>query len=87
MELALERMSYENIKIKYPNEWILLGNPKMKDPLLQTSLNQKLESGIVLLHGIDRFEIAQKSKLARVGYTTVTLFYTGFIPKNRKLWL
>ena len=87
MESVVERMSFENIKKKYPDEWVLLGDPEMINPFLQTSLNHKLKSGIVLLHEADRFVVARKAKVARVGYTTITLVYTGFIPQNQKLWL
>ena len=79
--------TYEEIKAQYPEEWILIGNLELKDPLLQTNISSNFKSGVVLLHGKDRFNIARQSKEARVGYTNITLIYTGSIPQNRPLWL
>jgi hypothetical protein len=86
MELTIEQQSFDIIKLLYPNEWILVGNPQMDTPLLQTSIRNKLKSGIVLYHSKDRREIGYKAKEVRQGYKSVTLVYTGDIPKNRK-WL
>ena len=79
--------TYEEIKAQYPEEWILIGNLELKDPLLQTNISSNFKSGVVLLHDKDRFSIARQSKEARVGYTNITLIYTGSIPQNRPLWL
>lgn len=79
--------TFEEIKAQYPNEWILIGNLELKDPMLQTSISRNFKSGVVLLHSTDRFEIARRSKEARIGYTNITLIYTGNIPQNRPLWL
>ena len=79
--------SYEEIKTQYPDEWILIGNLELKDPTLQTNISRNFKSGVVLLHGKDRFNIARQSKEARVGYSNITLIYTGSIPQNRPLWL
>ncbi len=79
--------TYEEIKTQYPDEWILIGNLELKDPLLQTNISRNFKSGVVLLHNVNRFEIARHSKEARVGYSNITLIYTGNIPQNRPLWL
>ena len=79
--------TFEEIKAQYPDEWILIGNLELKDPMLQTNISRNFKSGVVLLHGKDRFNIACQSKEARVGYTNITLIYTGNIPQNRPLWL
>ena len=86
MEITLEKISFDEIKILYPDEWILIGNPEMDTPLLQTSIRNKLKSGVVLYHSKDRREIGYKAKEMRQGYKKVTLIYSGEIPKNRK-WL
>lgn len=83
----MESLTLAAIREQYPNQWVLLGDPEMTDPLLQTSLSHKLKSGTVLLHSTNRFEIAQQSATARIGYETITLFYTGILPQNRKIWL
>jgi hypothetical protein len=79
--------SFEEIKVQYPDGWILIGNLELKNPLLQTSISRNFKSGVVLLHSADRFDIARRAKEARVGYTNITLIYTGNIPKNRPIWL
>ena len=86
MEIALQKISFDEIKILYPDEWILIGSPEMDTPLLQTSIRNKLKSGVVLYHSKDRREIGYKAKEMRQGYKKVTLIYSGEIPKNRK-WL
>ena len=78
--------TFEEIKAQYPDEWILIGNLELKDPMLQTSISRNFKSGVVLLHGKDRFEIARHAKEARVGYSNITLIYTGNIPQNRPLF-
>jgi hypothetical protein len=87
MTTTIVPLTFEEMKALYPGEWVLIGNPIMKNPLLQAALSRNLKHGIVLLHGKDRFEIAYKAKIARQGYDRVTLAYLGDIPKNRKLWL
>lgn len=79
--------TYEEIKTQYPDEWILIGNLELENPQLQTSISRNFKSGVVLLHGTDRFKIARQAKEARVGYSNITLIYTGEIPQNRPLWL
>ena len=79
--------TYEEIKSQYPDEWILIGNLELKEPTLQTSISRNFKSGIVLLHGTDRFDIARRAQDARIGYANITLIYTGNIPQNRPLWL
>ena len=79
--------TYEEIKAQNPDEWILIGNLELKYPMLQTSISRNFKSGVVLLHGLDRFDIARRAKEVRVGFSNITLIYTGIIPQNRPLWL
>ena len=79
--------TYEEIKAQYPDEWILIGDLELKNPMLQTSISSNFKSGVVLSHDVNRFEVARRSKEARVGYRNITLIYTGNIPQNRPLWL
>lgn len=79
--------TFEEIKAQYPDEWILIGNLELINPQLQTSISRNFKSGVVLLHSADRFDIARRAKEARVGYTNITLIYTGNIPHNRPIWL
>ena len=87
MTATTSAQTYEEIKVQYPDEWILIGNLELKDPMLQTSISRNFKCGVVLLHDTNRFEIARRSKEARVGYRNITLIYTGDIPQNRPLWL
>ena len=87
MTTTTKAQTYEEIKDQYPDEWILIGNLELKDPMLQTTISNNFKSGVVLLHSKDRFEIARQSKIARKGYTNITLIYTGNIPHNRPIWL
>jgi hypothetical protein len=87
MTVITTAQSLEDIKAQYPNEWILIGDLELKEPMLQTNISRNFKSGVVLLHGADRFEIARHAKEARVGYSNITLIYTGNIPQNRPLWL
>ena len=77
--------TYEEIKIQYPDEWILIGNLELENPMLQTSISRNFKSGVVLLHDRDRFNIARQAKEARIGYSNITLIYTGTIPQNRPI--
>ena len=74
----MEVLTAEQIKVKYPNEWVLVGIDE-KDAELRPF------KGRVLLHGKDYLELCYKgSEIAR-NYLTAT-FFTGESTKKRK-WL
>ncbi len=77
--LSTEILPFEKIKALYPNEWVLLGNPETE--------NTEVLSGIVLMHGKDKREIAYIGREIVKNFKTYTLRYTGEFPKNRKFWL
>ncbi len=81
----MEALTIAQIKEKYPNEWVLVGNPLLDEESVETIVN-RLISGIVLLHTKDKSEIGKKGFAARQGYNTATIIYTGEFPKNRR-WL
>lgn len=87
MGLTTEKMDFETIQKLYPEQWVLIGEPEMTDPMLQASFRSNFKCGIVLLHGKDRFDIAHQAKNIKDQYTSVTLAFTGELPKNRKIWL
>jgi hypothetical protein len=87
MGVAIEKMDFKTIQKLYPEQWVLIGNPEMIDSLLQASFRSNFKCGIVVLHSKDRFEIAHQAKNVRDRYTTITLAFTGELPKNRKIWL
>jgi hypothetical protein len=80
-------LNFDVIKLLYPDEWILVGNPDLGEPNKAGSVMKKLISGVVLLHSKNKLELAQQAKTARSNYESVTLVFTGEIPKNRKFWL
>jgi hypothetical protein len=84
--MNMEVLTISEIRKLYPDQWVLVGNPELDDPNTLGSIVSKLVSGVVLLAGKDKREIAYKTKDVRKGYDSVTCVYTGSFPKNRK-WL
>ena len=74
------------IEARYPNKWVLVGNPELSNPDLLDAIINKLVRGVVLLVSSDRRELGYKGREARQGFDSVTCIYTGEMPKNRK-WL
>ena len=81
-----EVLTIEQIKTQYPNQWVLVGNPELKDLDILEGIIHKLVSSIVLVASKDKREIAYKAKNLRQGYKGITCVYTGELPQNRK-WL
>ena len=82
----MEILTIGQIKEKYPDSWVLVGNPELTDPNILGSVVSKLIRGVVLLSSKDKREIGYRAKDVKDGYETITCIYTGEIPKNRK-WL
>jgi hypothetical protein len=80
-------LNFEDIKKMYPNEWVLIANPEMREPNVQASIVSQLVRGIVLAHSKDKREIAYQSRPLKQGFKTYTCVFTGEIPKKRKFWL
>jgi hypothetical protein len=70
-------MKIQDIKINFPNEWILLGNPQFE--------GTKVTEGIVIFHGTDKTLLAQQGKEVRNQYNLVKFIYTGQIQPTRRL--
>ena len=83
----MEILSIQDIKTQYPNQWVLVGNPDLGNGQIVGTIIKKIVSGIVLFHSQDKHEVAYKGKDARKGFKSVTLIFTGEIPKKRKFWL
>lgn len=79
-------LTFDEIKKRYPDQWVLIGNPVLNDNFVG-SIVSKLQAGIVLLWSKDRKELGLKANAARQGYDEIACVYTGEIPKNRKFWL
>lgn len=79
-------LTIDEIKAQYPDQWVLVGNPTLKDLDTLEAIINKLVQGVVLFASKDKREIAYKAKDLREGYEGITCVYTGEMPRNRK-WL
>lgn len=68
-----EKLSIDEIGSRYPNEWVLIGDP-------QTNEAQTVLSGTVLWHSPDRDEVYKKSVELRPKH--VAFHYTGKVPQE-----
>jgi hypothetical protein len=75
----MQVVAIQEIKAKYPNEWVLLGNPKT---VLAT-----VQSGILLFHGKDYLEVCYKGSELGANYDSRTIIYTGETQQKNRKWL
>ena len=80
-------LTIDEIKAQYPDQWVLVGNPQMREDNFVGAVIQKIIDGIVIYHSKDKREIAYKIKELRNGFNKVACVFTGEMPKNRKFWL
>ena len=74
-----ELLSLNDLKSKYPDEWVLLGNP-VKD-----TNGIDVLSGIPLYHSKDKKEVCYIGREKTEGYKKITLIYTGSFKPTRKI--
>ncbi len=72
-------IGFDELKKLYPNEWILLGNPEMKNTLVL--------GGIVLYHSKDKKEVCYIGRDKTAAFSTVTIAFTGDLKQHRKIGL
>ncbi len=77
--VELKPLTLATIKSRFPNEWVLIGNPVMDENLL------KVLSGIPLFHSKDKKEVAYFGREKVIGYKTFTVLYTGTFKPMRKI--
>ncbi|MEO8150977.1 MAG: hypothetical protein ABI723_25310 [Bacteroidia bacterium] len=65
------------IKNLYPDEWILLGNPEIKDA--------EILSGTVLFHSKEKKPVVEFAKNVIDHYEQVKIFFTGRMSKISRL--
>jgi hypothetical protein len=70
-------LTFEELKKRYPNEWVLLGEPKME--------NTSILGGIVLYHSKDKKEVCYIGRDKTDNYTTVTITFAGDLKQQRKI--
>ena len=78
----MEILSFDNIKMLYPNEWVLIGNPSLRNDEVEATIVSQLLGGIVIFHSKDKMELAYKGRELNKGFESVTCVWTGEIPKN-----
>ena len=83
----MEVLTIDEIKTEFPNKWVLIGNPQMREGNFVGSILQKIKSGLVLYSSSDKREIAYKTQELVKDVERFTCIYTGEIPKNRRFWL
>ena len=65
-----------DIKLNFPNEWVLLGNPVMDDSKLNVL------GGIPIYHSKDKKEVCYLGKDKTDDFDKITLIYTGNLLEN-----
>ena len=73
-----EAIHINDIRKRYPDEWVLLGNP--------TWDNRHLEilSGIPLYHSKDKKEVCYLGRPLIANYTTTTLIFNRATPRQKR---
>lgn len=75
-----EVKTIEDIKKSFPDEWVLIGNPKRDES------GFRVLSGIPIYHSKDKKEVCYIGRDKTTEYNRVTLLYTGnFKPVSRKI--
>jgi hypothetical protein len=82
----MQALTIEEIRKQYPDQWVLIGNPELKNSEVLEPVVYKILRGVVLLANKDKREVALKTKDARQGYDSISCIWTGEFSKNRK-WI
>lgn len=79
-QVELEKlMDFKEIKNRYPDEWVLIGNPVMDETKLD------LLSGIPIFHSKDKREVCYIGRDKTSDFEKITLIYTGSFAPKRKI--
>jgi hypothetical protein len=70
-------IALDELKKLYPDEWVLLGNPKMQ--------NTSVLGGILLYHSKDKKEVCYVGRDKTTGFSTVTITFAGDMKQHRKI--
>jgi hypothetical protein len=71
-------MNIEEMRVLYPNEWVLVGNPEMDSDGLEVL------SGIPLFHSKDKKEVCYLGRDKAKEYQNITLSFMGELPHLRR---
>ncbi len=75
METAFVLM--DELKVLYPDEWLLLGNPEMR--------NTTVLGGTLLYHSKDKKEVCYLGRDKTKNFSKVTIAYAGDLKQARKI--
>jgi len=70
-------IAFDEAKKLYPDEWILFGNPEMK--------NTSVLGGVVLYHSKDKKEVCYIGRDKTANFSTVTIAFAGDLKQHRKI--
>ena len=76
-------LTIDEIKAQYPDQWVLVGNPELRNPETTGSFINRLIRGMVLLANKDKRELAYQSKPLVGLYSETICIYTGEVAANR----
>ena len=83
----MEILTIDQIKLQYPDQWVLVGNPELDDPNTLGSVVSKLLRGIVLYASKDKRELAYKAKEVKSDVSRTACIYTGQLPARPRIGL
>ena len=69
--------AFDEVKRMYPNEWVLFGNPEIK--------NTSVVGGVVLYHSKDKKEVCYIGRDKTADFETVTIAFAGDLKQHRKI--
>lgn len=70
-------LTFDQVKQLYPDEWVLLGNPEMK--------NTSVLGGVVVFHSKDKKEVCYIGRNKTAYFSKVTIAFAGDHQQNRKI--
>ena len=70
-------LTFDELRKAFPDEWILLGNPEIKDT--------RVLGGIVLYHSKDKKEVCYIGRDKTADFSTVTIAFAGDLKQYRKI--
>lgn len=77
--LPLTTLPLTELQQRYPDEWVLLGNPVLDESHLTVL------SGIPLYHSKDKREVCYRGRDQTADYEKITLIFTGAARPVRKI--
>lgn len=75
-----EKLSLSEIRKRFPDEWVLIGDPVMDDNHLDVL------SGVPVYHSKDKRELCYLGRSHTSSFSKITLLFTGDLPPaSRKI--